>query len=465
MKNIKYFLLSFLVIVLFSKYSSAQMILSNVSSEREIPNTSVNRMMPVKTENWDDKHIVSLVHYGGNKYTGGRFVTQGDFLYHKDVCAVSAFYLTERGTTSVEEVKISGHTITDFCIVDDYIFICGQDSADNNFFAYKSLTDFFDYTNTTSLNVYYITNNIISTYTLTNIDFCFSAGQPTLLLLANQDGSQNSLFTHCSLVNTSNSAIYSSTVRLLDITQTNSHIAVLGMEGDSIFTLTSHDINNIQNYNGAKFNTNPLYDHFTDSKYHLSALEKELNHIVVGESVTNTGWMEFNRIDLNTLDILYTQATVDTNEGRAKIVDLEFDKKEGILYCLFCNGINDIRDMILRIDPYIDHNYSSSLSKPQITVANYNLFKDLTLYKDYTTQLLVLGRTPRPGLNIYFFDRISDFEELSNCDKIDDLSIEIVKRPRKRALQNYTWRGSDTISSPISVSLHKSQIKYNIICN
>jgi hypothetical protein len=464
MKNIKYFLLLFLIIILFPKYSFAQMILSNVSAEREIPNTSVSRMMPIKTENWDDNHIVSLVHYGGNKYTDGRFVNPRDFLYHKDVCAVSAFYLTEQSTTLVEEVKISGHTITDFCIVDDYIFMCGQDSADNNFFAYKNLNVFFDDSDTSPLNVYYLPNAQLSTYTLTNIDFCHSAGQPTLLLLANQDGSQNSLFIYFDLISTTNSAIYLTAVRLLDITQTNNYIAVLGMKGDTSFTLTSHEIDNISIYHGRKFNTNPLYDHFTDSKYHLSALEKDSNYVIVGESVTNTGWMEFNIIDLNTLDILYTQATVDTSEGRSKIVDLEFDEEEGILYCLFCNGINDIRDMILRIDPYIDHNYSSFVSKPQITVANYNLFKDLTLYKYDIPQLLVLGRTPRPGLDIYFFDRISDFEKLGNCDKVEDLNIKIVESPEKRALPDYYNNGIIGISSSTSVPLFKSQTKYNIIC-
>lgn len=442
------------------------MILPNSSSEREIPNTSISRMMPVKTENWDNKHIVSLVHYGGNKYTDGRFIKQGDFLYHKDVCAVSAFYQTELCTTLVEEVKISGHTITDFCIVDDYIFMCGQDSADNNFFAYKSLNDFFDYTNTTPLNVYYITNNIVSTYTLTNIDFCFSAGLPTILLLANQNGTQNSLFIYFDLINTSNSAIYSSNIRLLDITQTNSHIAVLGMDGDTSFTLTCHEINNIPSYIGTKFITNPLCAHFVDPKYHLATLQKDLNHIVVGESVTDSGWMEFNIIDLNTLNILYTQATVDTREGRSKIMDLEFDDQKQVLYCLFCNGINDIRDMILQIHPYTIQSYSSLISKPQKTTTNYNLFKDMTLYESSvnTLQFLVLGRTPHPGLNIYFFDRISNFEELSNCDKIDDLSIKIVKSPKRRTLFNYNQENLPTVSSPTSVSLLKSQVNYNIIC-
>ncbi len=449
----------------FSEYGSAQMPFTNSSSyERRITNIVNPRIIPIKTGNWNDNHIISLVHYGSNKYTNGRFIMQGDGSYRKDTCTASVFYLTEVNTNTVKIVKISGHTVTDFCIVNNQIFMCGQDSADNNFVANESLNTFFDFTNNSFLTIYHLNNiifpanNTLFDYTLTKIEFCFSTGIPTLLLLANKNNSSNSYFISYNLLN-NNFAIYGSNVRLLDIVHTNNYIAVLGMGSNTTFSLSRHDINNISNYFGVKFTTNPLYSHFVDPKYHLATLRKDLNHIVVGESVTNSGWMEFNMIDLTTMQILYTQATIDTREGRSKIMDLEFDEQRNILYCLFCNGL-DIRDMILQILPYATQNYSTLLSKPKIYRTGYNLLKDITLYAN-NLLLLTLGRTPAT-LDIYLFDRIFNFNSSSTCDEINNMNIGIVGIPNGITF-NYALPVNKQAYLQ-QISLYKDSTIYSVIC-
>jgi hypothetical protein len=466
MKNIKYFLLSFLIIVLFPKYSFAQMILSNsLSFERMISNTAISRVMPVKTENWDDNHIISLVHYESNKYTNGRFITQGDILYHKDICTSSVFYITEVNTNIVKMVTISGHTITDFCIVNDYIFMCGQDSANNNFVANENIDTIFNLANNSSLSLYHLNNilypvnNILIDYTLTSIDFCFSTGLPTLLLLANRDSDLDSYFISYNLFN-NNFAMYKSNARSLDVVHTNNYIAVLGMDSDTTFTITRYEINNVSNHIGRKFTTNPLYVHFLNPKYHLTTLLKNANHIVVGESVMNTGWMEFNVIDLNNLSILSTQATIDTRESRSKIKDLEFNEQQGVLYCLFCNGFS-IRDMILGLLPYNtqNQNYSAFVSKPITYRSGYTLSRDIALYGD-NSQLLVLGRMPT--LNIYLFDRIFNLNVSGACDEIDSLTIGSIESPN---VSFFDCSYYDTkVAHLQQISIYKDTTNYNIIC-
>jgi hypothetical protein len=461
MKNIKYFLLSFLIIVLFPKYSFAQMILSNLSSEREIVTNPIIGVMPIKTMNWDDNHIISLVHYGSSKYNDGSFFIDGDTSYHIDACGASVFYLTTVGTNTTKRVMISNHTITDFCIVGDTIYMCGQNSAGDNFVAYENVNILFN-TNNSLVNIFGL-NNVISDYTLTNIDFCISAGQPTLLLLANKDGSLDSYFITYSLVTNTYITYQSPDSRLLDIDHTNDYIAVLGMKGDSIFTLTRHPINNISTYIGKEFTTGRLYTHFWDPKYHLAS-QKDSNHVVVAASTNSIGGLEFHVINLNNLSILYTQTILDSRDGRSKIMDLEFDEQRNILYCLFCSGFYN-KDVIIQMRPYHTQNYHALVSMPQTynTSSGYNLLKDITLYGD-NSQLLTLGRTPT--LNIYLFDRIFDFNFLSACDQIEGLYSGIVENSIRRTSFSY----SSPILPPFSsttlqqVQLNKSITGYSVIC-
>ncbi len=459
MKKLKCLLLSSLIIVLFSEHSFSQMILSNYhSTERSIPNTSIQRVMPIKTEKWKNSYMISLVHYGSNKYTNGRFLTQGNIYYHKDACVSSVFYLTEESTNVTKRVIINNYTITDFCIANDTIYMCGQNNTNNNFIAYEAIMIFFN-TNNLLSNIFHL-SNMNSSYTLTNIDFCISEEYPTLLLLANQNNSLNSYFIAYNLI-TNSSIVYSSNVRLLDITQTDNYIAVLGMGSDSTFTLTRHAIHSIPNYIGKKFITGVLYTHFSDPKYHLVSLQKNQNHVVVAESTNNMGGLEFNIIDLNTLTILQTQAILDTREGRSKIMDLKFNEQRNILYCLFCNGANDTRDMILQIFPYNSQTINYSLvSKPQTYSTNYNLLKDLTLYRN-NSQVLVFGRTP--GLDVYFFDRMSDFNSAGTCDKVESFNCGVVESPKTKSLFNYTPFNPIQIQ-PLQPQLNRSNINYSIIC-
>jgi len=464
MNKLKCLLLSSLIIVLFSEHNFAQMILSNLNSEREIPNTSVNRMMPIKTENWNDKHIVSLVHYWGNKGTDGIFIKQGDFIYHKDICAVSAFYLTELGTTATKRVIINNHTITDFCIVNDTIYMCGQSNLGNNFVAYENINIFFNTANNSPLYIYPISIYNSPTFTLTNIDFCISGeGQHRLLLLAN-DYQMNSAFIFYNIlpnnVGLNPYGIYhANECRLLDVVHTNNYIAVLGMKTDSTFTLIRHNIDIVQNYIGKEFVTSELYKLFSDPKHHLAILRKELNHVVVAESTNSVGGIGFNIIDLNNLSILHTQIISDTREGRSKIMDLEFDKLRNILYCLFCNG-SSVKDMIIQIHPYKTHGYYAPISHPISYVAGYNLLKDLTLYGD-NSQILSLGRTM--GLNIYFFDRKCNFNLSNSCDRIGSFYCDTIQKPTIINTFNY-FSNTNALTSPQPILLNKNIINYNINC-
>jgi hypothetical protein len=463
MKNIKYFLLSFLVIVLFSKYSFAQMILSNVSAEREIATNTINGVMPIKTANWDDNHIISLVHYGSNKYTTGEFFTQGDILYYNDACGASVFYLTTVGTNATKRVMISNHTITDFCIVDDTIYMCGQNSAGNNFVAYENINIFFNVANNSPLFIYPISLSNPG-FTLTNIDFCISQGQPRLFLLANDNQMNGAFICYDILQNSSGfnpyRIYYTIGCRLLDVVHTNNYIAVLGMKEDSIFTLTRHPLNNISAYTGKEFITGQLYTHFSDPKYHLATLRKDLNHVVVAESTSSVEGFEFNIINLGNLSILHTQAISNARGGRSKIIDLEFDEQRGLLYCLFCSGFY-IRDMIVQIRPYRTQSYTALISKPRTYSTGYDLLKDLTLYGN-NSQILTLGRAP--GLNIYFFDRTYNFNLTSSCAQIDSLYCDIVTSPTMGDSFNYTNISSQGVQQSQQIQLNKSTINYNVIC-
>jgi hypothetical protein len=457
MKNVKYLLLSFLIIVLFSKYSFAQMILPNVSSEREIATNTISGVMPIKTANWDDNHIISLVHYGSNKYTTGEFFTQGDILYHNDACGASVFYLTTVGTNAIKRVIIGNHTITDFCIVGDTIYMCGQNGTGNNFVAYENVNVFFN-TNTPLVNIFSLNN--ISGYTLTNIDFCTSAGQPTLLLLANQHNLLSSYFISYNLNNNIYTTYLSPIVRLLDIEYTNNYITILGMGSNTAFTLIRHNINDILTYTGKEVITGQLYTHFLDPKYHLATLRKDLNHVVVAGSTSSVEGFEFNIIDLGNLSILHTQAISNARGGRSKIIDLEFDEQRGLLYCLFCSGFY-IRDMIVQIRPYRTQSYTALISKPRTYSTGYDLLKDLTLYGN-NSQILTLGRTP--GLNIYFFDRTYNFNLTSSCAQIDSLYCDIVTSPTMGDSFNYTNISSQGVQQSQQIQLNKSTINYNVIC-
>ena len=450
--------------VLFSKYNFAQMILPNVSSEREIATNTINGVMPIKTANWDDNHIISLVHYGSNKYTTGEFFTQGDILYYNDACGASVFYLTTVGTNTTKRVIIGNNTITDFCIVDDTIYMCGQNSAGNNFVAYENINIFFNVANNSPLFIYPISLSNIQNATLTNIDFCISQGQPRLFLLANDNQMNGAFICYDILQNSSGfnpyRIYYTIGCRLLDVVHTNNYIAVLGMKEDSIFTLTRHPLNNISAYIGKEFITGQLYTHFLDPKYHLATLRKDLNHVVVAASTSNAEKLEFHVINLGNLSILHTQTILDSREGRSKIIDLEFDEQRGLLYCLFCSGFY-VRDIIMRMNPYSTQSYTALISKPQTYSAGYNLLKDLTLYGD-NSQLLTLGRTP--GLNIYFFDRKYNFNLTSSCDQIDGLHCGTITRSTTINPFNYTTINNQVVIQPQQISLNKNTINYNVIC-
>ena len=234
------------------------------------------------------------------------------------------------------------------------------------------------------------------------------------------------------------------------------------MNNDEQFTLFCHDFGDLSIYTGKKYLTNPLYMHFTEPKYHMIASDRSSDHVIVCYSAMNNSTrMEFSLIDLNNLNVLCTQGSMNSElECRSKILSLQYDTVSSRLYCLFCNGAsNRMQDMIMYIIPYYSTGYLTSCYMPQNDQIYYNLMKDITLYKS-NAQLLGLGKTIVG--NLYFFDRICG-AHTSQCIKVFKLPIDIISSPEQLEPFLYTYNSLTGITTTL-VPINNVNIIYDTIC-
>ena len=458
MKRKRLVLLIILLAIVYPRESKAQMPIasSNPSTEREIPNTS--NLLPIKTEEWKDERMVSLIHYYSSVQNLITYPSSGDLVYHFPLyVSASVLGLTEMGTANIRTVVLYNYIITDFCIVDNTIYLCGYDKiTGRNFITYEKIEVLFNNTALLTLNLHYI--NLPSYYYLTKIDYYSVAGEK-LSLLANRDSRLASTFITYYLSNDSYEIFKSPKVRLLDVVHTNNRIGILGMLNDTTFTLISHNIEDFHVYQGKFFVTGNLYTEFPEPRFHMTNLRIELNQVVIGASVHTISGLQFTIADLMSVSMVSTQSLSNSDFAcRSKILSMKFDKEEN-LYCLFSNGCKYGMDMIMRVQPYSSTPYNAFVYIPQNSTEGYNFLQDIAIYGN-SRKLLALGR--EIGFNLYLYDRYVASPD-KYCDKVTHTKMIELANPTEKG--DFLYANLTTDIAPAGIAtIIRPTTQYIINC-
>ena len=141
------------------------------------------------------------------------------------------FLKTTQGTTATEYVRIWGiNHVSDFKVLHDWLFFCGQDSNNTGFVAWTRLDEFFDLS----------TNNIEISVLPTISDVkkidAYEDGQYKYTIVAIGDNQQ---FIYTGVL-FNDYCVYTSPFPLSDVVATDNHIVVLGKISLGSLALFTH---------------------------------------------------------------------------------------------------------------------------------------------------------------------------------------------------------------------------------
>ncbi len=459
MKNIKYFLLSFLIIVLFPKYSFAQMISTMlVSSVREIGNTT--NFSPVKS--LTIRPGIEIVSLANAQYSGHinrpYFVMPNDSIQFSNFTTsqASIFCLSREDTTYIHCKYLNNVTITDFDYdsIENMIYFCGvMNSPLTSQGYYQNIVGKLPlsvlYSSTTNIPIDIFTIALNTPAYLKKVDFYRTPSNQTkkLSLIANDKDNQTNTVGSNNYMTGFAPSYYISfnidsitywtfptcNIRFTDVIHTKDYVVVCGMKDLQTLVLYSHLQDDPNFYVCRSYYTPIMYHHFKDPQYEIAPLIPQFNDFIVGASIkgTNEERLEFTKFEINANIITpqYTQFVIDNNdlECRSRITDMTFNPRDMALYVIACNGCSmlDIRDMIFNVYPYDSTAYYSSIIVPSIAQEGFNLLKSITSYNVFRDYLVFGAKANNPITisqdsilntgNLCFFDRIIDTSRRETC--------------------------------------------------
>ena len=137
-------------------------------------------------------------------------------------------------------------------------------------------------------------------------------------------------------------------------------------------------------------------------------------------------------IDLNTMDVIETQAVDATLELRSNIKDIKMDYNNKELLCLIRNPATGFNDNIFAVRPLYGNNYNVPVAIPDGQQGGVDYYEKLVAYKE-DPYYMVLGNYDTAS-TIHFFDKKqSNFSNLNCMDYVtfDVNIIDPIKRIKK----------------------------------
>lgn len=356
----------------------------------------------------------------------------------------SAYFLrTTQGTNVIESVQLMGiRHVSDFKILGDWLFFCGQYVANNNgFVAWTQLDELFDPA-TTNIKISVLPN----VPDVTKID-AYEDGQYKYAVVA--IGS-NQRFIHTG-VETNNYSVYISPFPLSDVVVTNNHAVVLGKISLNNLAMFSHEKVNIQNYHGRRFN-------HKQARFENFLIESLFDEEVLVSYTDCEHYYEaqFIRIDAASLLPLAQQSLID--EGKPNPKEMVFNRSDSTI--LYLSHAVKNQDMITMIKPYEEYTYMADIVMPNMCEVGHETLNSLTHYNG--TYLSAVGIDATYN-NLYWFDYQRELEQ-GGCFQTFQEKVVPSNTFQPAAQQFYI--GNQVFPLQIqTIQIQHSAPQYNIICN
>ena len=338
------------------------------------------QMYPFKSA----ERIISLL-IPDSTYVLARAIDEKNLLtsYSIPVASYGNFLKTTQGTTATEYVRIWGiNHVSDFKVLHDWLFFCGQDNNNTGFVAWTRLDEFFD-----------LSTNNIEIFVLPNISDvkkidAYEDGQYKYAIVAIGDNQQ---FIYTGVL-CDDYYMYTSPFPLSDVVATDNHIVVLGKISLGSLALFTHPKVNIQNYFGMSYTHN-------QARFENFLIERlfEDNVLVSYTDRPNDYQAQFVRIDTRTLQPIAQQSLLKVGKPNPK--EMVFNPADSTVSYL-SNAVEN-KDVIATIKPYLNYSYPSDVVIPNMCKWGYETFNSLTNYRnDY----LSAAGIDTAYSNLYWFD-------------------------------------------------------------
>ena len=169
-------------------------------------------------------------------------------------------------------------------------------------------------------------------------------------------------------------------------------------------------------------------------------------------------------IDLNTMDVIETQAVDATLELRSNLKDINMDYINNELLCLINNPATGFNDNIFALKPLSGNNYNVPVAIPDGQQGGVNYYEKLVAYEgDLYLYYMALGNDTTTN-TIHFFDKKqSDFSDL-NCMDYVKFDVNIIEPIEK--IEEFEYK--DIYEIPftyIQINSNSFLTNYLIICN
>lgn len=362
--------------------------------------------------------------------------------YSIPVASYGNFLKTTQGTTATEYVRIGGiNHVSDFKVLHDWLFFCGQDNNNTGFVAWTRLDEFFDpLTNNIEISV------LPNISDVKKID-AYQDGQYKYAIVAIGDNQQ---FIYTGVL-CDDYYVYTSPFPLSDVVATDNHIVVLGKISLGSLALFTHPKVNIQNYFGMSYTHN-------QARFENFLIERlfEDNVLVSYTDRPNDYQAQFVRIDTRTLQPIAQQSLLKVGKPNPK--EMVFNPADSTV--LYLSHAVENKDMIATIKPYLNYSYPSDVVIPNMCKWGHETFNSLTNYRnDY----LSAAGIDTAYNNLYWFDYRRETNQGSCFRTIQEKVI--MSNTFVPASQQSYW-GNQTLPRQVQTKqIQHFSLQYNIICN
>ena len=399
------------------------------------------QMYPFKSA----ERIISLP-IPDSTYVLARAIDEKNLLTSYSIPAASYGNLlkTTQGTTATEYVRIGGiNHVSDFKVLHDWLFFCGQDNNNTGFVAWTRLDEFFD-----------LSTNNIEIFVLPNISDvkkidAYQDGQYKYAIVAIGDNQQ---FIYTGVL-CDDYYMYTSPFPLSDVVATDNHIVVLGKISLGSLALFTHPKVNIQNYFGMSYTHN-------QARFENFLIERlfEDNVLVSYTDRPNDYQAQFVRIDTRTLQPIAQQSLL--NAGKPNPKAMVFNPANATVLYL-AHAVSN-KDMIAFIKPDSSNSYMSNIIIPNMCRWGDDTFNSLTDYRD--SYLSAVGKDTTSG-NLYWFDY--DYTQGNSPGNCFGTMQENVIMSNTFFVSGSEYYPSGFVLQPRTqtMNVYHSGPPYNIICN
>lgn len=352
------------------------------------------------------------------------------------------FLKTTQDTTATEYIQISGiNHVSDFKVLHDWLFFCGQDINNTGFVAWTRLDDFFDP----------LANNIeisvLPTISDVNKIDAYQDEQYKYAVVAIGDNQQ---FIYTGVL-FNDYCVYTSPFPLSDVVVTDNYIVVLGKISPSNLALFTHIKAAIHNYFGMSYTHN-------QARFERFLIEKLFGDDVLVSYTDrpNDYQAQFVRINARTCQPIIQQSIEKVGKPNPK--EMVFNPADSTV--LYLSHAVENKDMIATIKPYLNYHSTSDVVIPNMCKWGHETFNSLTNYRnDY----LSAAGIDTAYSNLYWFDYHRRSNQ-GNCFQTFQKKVIISNTFAPASQQSY-W-GNQTLPRQVQTKqIQHFSPQYNIICN